>query len=80
MSKVRLFKKIGFFNEALAEMDLIEQDLNPKADQLSESDPEYEKYIKLIARMFRERMSILATVKRFDEASAAYDCMKTIQN
>jgi hypothetical protein len=32
MSKVRLFKKIGFFNEALAEMDLIEQDLNPKAD------------------------------------------------
>lgn len=30
--------------------------------------------------MFRERMSILATVKRFDEASAAYDCMKTIQN
>ena len=25
-------------------------------------------------------MSILATVKRFDEASAAYGCMKTIQN
>ncbi len=68
MSKVRLYKKIGFFNEALSEMDLIEKELNPKADQLSESEPEYEKYIKLIARIFRERMSIFATVKRFDEA------------
>jgi hypothetical protein len=63
MSTVRLQKKTGFFNEALVELDEVEQQLCLLLDK--QVDPDL---VKLLARVFRERMSVLATIGRYAEA------------
>lgn len=69
MSEVRLYKWTGHWPEAVQEMDKIEEEIALKLDSFeNDQSPEFLKYLKLNARVLRERMTIQATSKRFEEA------------
>ena len=75
MAKVRLMKKTGFFVEALAELDTVEADLSAYLQHHTENSQAQ----RLLIKVFRERMQILATVNRFSEAQEAYETIKVLE-
>ena len=68
MCYARFLKWTGSWPEALNEIDRIEEQVAAKLEEHEREPVLFTKYLKLNARLLKERMIILAMTKRFEEA------------